>query len=182
VSIWLSERWTRAGKGGTGAAKTGGNYAAGLLPQAEAYENGCAQVLFLDSEEGKYVEELGGMNVVLVHRDGTLITPGSGTILEGITLDSVLQLARDRGHTVEQRPVSLDEWRDGVAAGDIVEMFACGTAAAITPIGELKSASFTAGDMTAPPGEVTMALRQDIADIQYGRAEDRHNWMFRLDA
>jgi branched-chain amino acid aminotransferase len=182
VSIWLSDHWTRAGKGGTGAAKTGGNYAAGLLPQAEAYENGCAQVLFLDSEQGKYVEELGGMNVVLVHKDGTLITPESGTILEGITLASVLRLAQDRGHKVEQRPVTLEEWRDGLDSGDITEMFACGTAAAITPIGELKSSSFTAGDVTAPPGEVTMALRQEISDIQYGRAEDRYHWMYRLDA
>jgi branched-chain amino acid aminotransferase len=182
VSIWLSEHWTRAGKGGTGSAKTGGNYAAGLLPQTEAYENGCAQVLFLDSVEGKYVEELGGMNVVLVRKDGTLITPASSTILEGITLASVLQLARDRGHNVEQRPVTIDEWRDGLVSGDITEMFACGTAAAITPIGELKSATFTAGDITAPPGEVTLSLRQDISDIQYGRSEDRHNWMYRLDS
>ncbi|MFK0003067.1 branched-chain amino acid aminotransferase [Paenarthrobacter sp. NPDC090520] len=182
VSIWLSEQWTRAGKGGTGAAKTGGNYAAGLLPQAEAYDNGCAQVLFLDSVEGRYVEELGGMNVVLVRKDGSLLTPASDTILEGITLKSVLQLAKDAGREVEQRPVTLQEWRDGVASGDIVEMFACGTAAAITPIGELKSASFTAGDITAPPGEVTMELRQHIADIQYGHAADRHGWMLRLDA
>ena len=182
VSIWLSEQWTRAGKGGTGAAKTGGNYAAGLLPQAEAYNNGCAQVLFLDSVEGKYVEELGGMNVVLVRNDGSLLTPASDTILEGITLKSVLQLAQDAGRDVEQRPVTLDEWREGIAAGDITEMFACGTAAAITPIGELKSAAFTAGDITAPPGKVTMELRQQIADIQYGRAKDRHNWMYRLDA
>lgn len=182
VSIWLSEQWTRAGKGGTGAAKTGGNYAAGLLPQAEAYKNGCAQVLFLDSVEGKYVEELGGMNMVLVRKDGSLLTPESSTILEGITLASVLQLARDNGHSVEQRPVTLDEWRDGVASGDIVEMFACGTAAAITPIGELKSDSFTIGDITAPAGEVSMSLRQQIADIQYGRAEDHHKWMHRLDS
>ncbi|MGO4594220.1 branched-chain amino acid aminotransferase [Leifsonia sp. 2TAF2] len=182
VSIWLSDRWSRAGKGGTGAAKTGGNYASSLLPQAEAYEHGCAQVLFLDSVEGKYLEELGGMNVVLVRKDGTLVTPESDSILEGITLDSVLQLARDRGHTVERRKVTLDEWRDGVESGDIVEVFACGTAAVITPIGELKSDTFTVGDITAPPGELTMSLRQELTDIQYGRERDRHNWMYRLDA
>ncbi len=145
VSIWLSDHWSRAGKGGTGAAKTGGNYASSLLPQAEAYEHGCAQVLFLDSVEGKYIEELGGMNVVLVYKDGTLVTPDSDSILEGITLDSVLQLARDRGHTVERRRVTIDEWRTGVESGDIVEVFACGTAAVITPIGELKSDTFTVG-------------------------------------
>ncbi|WP_431220896.1 branched-chain amino acid aminotransferase [Leifsonia xyli] len=182
VSIWLSDHWSRAGKGGTGAAKTGGNYASSLLPQAEAYEHGCAQVLFLDSVEGKYIEELGGMNVVLVHKDGTLITPDSDSILEGITLDSVLQLARDRGHKVERRRVTIDEWRDGVESGDIVEVFACGTAAVITPIGELKSDTFTVGDITAPPGELTMSLRQELTDIQYGRERDRHNWMYRLDA
>ncbi|MEY9950592.1 branched-chain amino acid aminotransferase [Leifsonia sp. EB34] len=182
VSIWLSDHWSRAGKGGTGAAKTGGNYASSLLPQAEAYEHGCAQVLFLDSVEGKYIEELGGMNVVLVYKDGTLVTPESDSILEGITLDSVLQLARDRGHTVERRRVTIDEWRDGVESGDIVEVFACGTAAVITPIGELKSDTFTVGDITAPPGELTMSLRKELTDIQYGRERDRHGWMMRLDA
>lgn len=182
VSIWLSDHWSRAGKGGTGAAKTGGNYASSLLPQAEAYEHGCAQVLFLDSVEGKYIEELGGMNVVLVYKDGTLVTPESDSILEGITLDSVLQLARDRGHAVERRRVTIDEWRDGVESGDIVEVFACGTAAVITPIGELKSDTFTVGDITAPPGELTMSLRKELTDIQYGRERDRHNWMLRLDA
>lgn len=182
VSIWLSDHWSRAGKGGTGAAKTGGNYASSLLPQAEAYEHGCAQVLFLDSVEGKYIEELGGMNVVLVYKDGTLVTPDSDSILEGITLDSVLQLARDRGHTVERRRVTIDEWREGVESGDIVEVFACGTAAVITPIGELKSDTFTVGDITAPPGELTMSLRKELTDIQYGRERDRHGWMMRLDA
>jgi branched-chain amino acid aminotransferase len=182
VSIWLSDHWSRAGQGGTGAAKTGGNYASSLLPQAEAYEHGCAQVLFLDSVEGKYLEELGGMNVVLVKKDGTLVTPDSPSILEGITLDSVLQLARDRGHTVERRRVTIDEWRDGVESGDIVEVFACGTAAVITPIGELKSDTFTVGDITAPPGELTMSLREELTGIQYGRVRDRHNWMYRLDA
>jgi branched-chain amino acid aminotransferase len=182
VSIWLSDHWSRAGQGGTGAAKTGGNYASSLLPQAEAYEHGCAQVLFLDSVEGKYLEELGGMNVVLVYKDGTLVTPDSPSILEGITLDSVLQLARDRGHKVERRRVTIDEWRDGVESGDIVEVFACGTAAVITPIGELKSDTFTVGDITAPPGELTMSLREELTGIQYGRVRDRHNWMYRLDA
>ncbi|GAA1443085.1 branched-chain amino acid aminotransferase [Leifsonia poae] len=182
VSIWLSDRYSRAGKGGTGAAKTGGNYASSLLPQSEAAEHGCAQVLFLDSVEGKYLEELGGMNVVLVYKDGTIVTPESDSILEGITLESVLQLARDRGHKVEQRKVTIDEWRVGVESGDIVEVFACGTAAVITPIGELKSDTFTVGDITAPAGELTMSLRQELTDIQYGRVPDRHNWLTRLDA
>ncbi|MDF2920724.1 MAG: branched chain amino acid aminotransferase [Microbacterium sp.] len=122
VSIWLSEDYARAGKGGTGAAKTGGNYASSLLPQAEAYENECDQVVFLDQDRN--VEELGGMNVVFVYKDGTIVTPQSDSILEGITRDSILQLARDRGHKVEGRAVSLDEWRQGVASGDIVAVAA----------------------------------------------------------
>jgi len=182
VSIWVSTNYSRAGKGGTGAAKTGGNYAASLLPQNEAYDHGCAQVLFLDSVEGRYIEELGGMNVVLVQSDGTLVTPHSDSILEGITRDSILQLAEDRGHAVERRRVSLDEWREGVASGDIVEAFACGTAAVVTPIGLLKGDSFEVGSVDAPAGVLTMSLREELTDIQYGRREDRHGWMTRLDA
>jgi branched-chain amino acid aminotransferase len=181
VSIWLSTKYSRAAKGGTGAAKTGGNYAASLLPQAEAYERGCDQVLFLDAAEGKYIEELGGMNVVLVYKDGTLVTPASDSILEGITRDSVLTLARDRGHTVEERRVSIGEWRDGVASGDIAEIFACGTAAVVTPIALLKGEGFEAGSADAAAGPLTMELRKELTDIQYGRAEDRHGWLTRLD-
>jgi branched-chain amino acid aminotransferase len=182
VSIWLSTDYSRAGRGGTGAAKTGGNYASSLVAQAEAYEHGCEQVLFLDSEEGRYLEELGGMNVVLVKKDGTLVTPESSSILEGITLDSILQLARDRGYATEQRRVTIDEWREGVESGDITEMFACGTAAVIAPIAQIKAADFTIGSADAPAGELTMSLRQELTDIQYGRKADPHEWMVRLDA
>jgi branched-chain amino acid aminotransferase len=182
VSIWLSTHYTRAGRGGTGAAKAGGNYAASLLAQSEAAAEGCQQVLFLDSEEGQYLEELGGMNVVLVYKDGTLVTPKSDTILAGITRDSVLALAEDRGHTVERRQVSIDEWRSGFESGDIVEAFACGTAATVVPIGQLKAPGFSLGSVDAPAGEVTMSLRAELIDIQYGRKPDPHGWMFRLDS
>ncbi|TPX03997.1 branched chain amino acid aminotransferase, partial [Schumannella luteola] len=179
--IWLSTHYTRAGHGGMGQAKTGGNYAASLVAQQEAYEHGCAQVLFLDAQQGEYLEELGGMNVVLVTRDNRLITPDSDSILEGITLDSVLQLGRDRGYTVEQRPVSITEWREGVASGEIVEAFACGTAAVITPISEIKADDF---DIVMPEvaERVSMSLRDELTGIQYGRVEDRHGWLYRLDA
>ena len=181
VSIWLSEDYSRAGKGGTGAAKCGGNYAASLLPQQEALAQGCSQVLFLDPVEGKYLEELGGMNVFLVYRDGRIVTPAlSGSILDGITRSSILQLAIDRGLVVEERRVSIDEWKEGVASGDIVEIFACGTAAVVTPIGELKGKGFSVGDIDAPAGEVTLAIRRELTEIQYGRAPDRHGWMTRL--
>ncbi|MGV8882819.1 MAG: branched-chain amino acid aminotransferase [Rhodoglobus sp.] len=182
LSIWLSTTYARAGKGGTGAAKTGGNYASSLVAQQEAYEHGCAQVLFLDSEEGKYLEELGGMNIVLVKKDGTLVTPQSDSILEGITRDSILQLAEDRGHKVERRRVSIEEWREGAANGDIVEAFACGTAAVVTPIGLIKAEGFEIGSADAEPGELTLSLREELTDIQYGRRPDTHGWMTRLDA
>jgi len=121
--------------------------------------------------------------VFLVYKDGTLVTPSlSGSILEGITRESILQLARDRGMKVEERKVTLDEWKDGVSSGEIVEAFACGTAAVVTPIGQLKGEGFSVGDINAPAGEVTMSLRKELTDIQYGRLPDRHGWLVRLDA
>jgi branched-chain amino acid aminotransferase len=179
VSIWLSTTYSRAGKGGTGAAKTGGNYASSLIAQAEAYEHDCAQVLFLDSEEEKFLEELGGMNIVLVKKDGTLLTPASDSILEGITRDSILQLAEDRGHTVERRRVTIDEWREGAASGDIVEAFACGTAAVVAPIGLLKAEGF---EIRHESTELALSLREELTGIQYGTVEDRHGWIMRLDS
>ncbi|WP_460802192.1 branched-chain amino acid aminotransferase [Microbacterium sp. GXF6406] len=177
VRIWLSETYARAGRGGTGQAKTGGNYASSLLPQAEAYEQGCDQVVFLDQDGN--VEELGGMNVVFVFKDGRVVTPQSDSILEGITRDSLLQLAEDRGHTIERRAVSLQEWRDGVASGEIVEVFACGTAAVVTPIGALVTRD---GDEPQPAGGLALSLREELTDIQYGRRDDKHGWLVRLDA
>ena len=182
VSIWVSTDYSRAGKGGMGSAKTGGNYASSLVAQQEAYDHGCAQVLFLDSSTGEYIEELGGMNVIFVYKDGRVVTPESDSILEGITRDSILQLAKDRGLKVEQRRVSIAEVRAGVASGDIVEMFACGTAAVVTPIAQFKADGYTIGEADAPAGELTMSLRQELTDIQYGRVHDRHGWMTRLDS
>jgi len=181
VKIWLSTEYSRAGRGGTGAAKCGGNYAASLLPQMEAYDNGCAQVLFLDGETGSHIDELGGMNVFFVHGTDTLVTPRlTGSILEGVTRDSIMQLARDRGMTVEERDVTLEEWREGVASGVITEVFACGTAAVVTPIGQVKGKDFTIGQADAPAGDITLSLRQELTDIQYGRVPDRHGWLTRL--
>jgi branched-chain amino acid aminotransferase len=180
ISIWLALGSARAGKHGTGEAKTGGNYAASLLAQNEGYENGCSQVLFLDPETETYIEELGGMNVFFVHRDGKVVTPDlDGTILRGITRDSLVQLLKDRGHQVDERRISLDEVRAGVASGEIVEAFACGTAAVITPIGELKSKNETIA-INSEPGELTVSLRKELTGIQYGTVEDRHGWMHKL--
>jgi len=181
VSIWLSERYSRAGAGGTGAAKCGGNYAASLLPQREASEQGCAQVAFLDSVEHRWVEELGGMNLYFVRADGSIVTPELGdSILEGVTRDSIMRLAADLGHEVVERRVGIDEWRDGVAGGEIAEVFACGTAAVVTPVGTLK---WNGGEATAGDGEigkVTATIRQALVDIQYGRSEDPYGWMTRV--
>lgn len=182
LSIWLSTNFSRAGRGGTGEAKCGGNYAASLLPQQEAYDNGCAQVLFTDAATDT-IDELGGMNIFFVHGDHTLVTPKlNGNILHGITRDSIMQIARDRGLIVEERAVTISEWREGVANGTITEVFACGTAAVITPIGELKAPDFTIGSADAQPGEITMSLREELTGIQHGTVEDRHGWLVRLDA
>ena len=174
VTLWLSEEYTRAGRGGMGAAKTGGNYASSLLPQSEAYEQGCDQVVFLD-EEATYVEELGGMNLYFVFKDGRIVTPALGTILEGITRASIIELAGKMGYQVEERRFSIDEWREGVTSGDIVEIFACGTAAVVTPVGELKWAG---GAAPAPAStDLTFKIRQALVDVQFGRAEDTFGWM-----
>ena len=181
VSIWVALDSARAGKHGTGEAKTGGNYAASLLAQNEGYENGCSQVMFLDAESATYIEELGGMNLFFVYKDGHVVTPSlDGTILRGITRDSVLTLIRDRGIPVEERKVTYDEVRAGYNSGDIVEVFACGTAAVITPVGQLKSREEIIGPENPQPGELTVSLRQELTGIQYGRVADRHNWLVKL--
>jgi branched-chain amino acid aminotransferase len=181
VSVWVTPDYTRAAPGGTGAAKCGGNYAAGLSAQAEAIENGCDQVVYLDAVERKYIDELGGMNVFFVLDDGSLVTPPlTGTILPGITRDSVIKLAGRDGRKVEERPVSLAEWQEGAKSGRIREAFACGTAAVITPIGQVKSAGdeFVVAD--GGTGDVTAELRKQLVDIQRGRAEDPFGWVHRV--
>ena len=182
VTLWISQHYARAGAGGTGAAKAGGNYASSLAGQLEGIENGCDQAVFLDSSTQTYIEELGGMNLFFVTRDNHLVTPElTGSILEGITRDSILELAPSLGLTPQERRIPIQEWKDGVASGEISEVFACGTAAVITPVGELRweggSAPSTAGE---GGGEVTKAIRTALLDIQYGRAEDTHGWMTRL--
>jgi branched-chain amino acid aminotransferase len=181
VSIWVAEEYHRAGPGGTGAAKCGGNYAASLLPQQQAHEHGCQQVCFLDAATNTYLEELGGMNMFIVTADGAVHTPTlTGTILEGVTRQSILQLVTDAGHEVHERAITLEEVKAGVASGEIAEVFACGTAAVITPIGALKGTGFdlTVGDGTAGP--VTNELYGLLTDLQYGRHEDTYGWMTRL--
>jgi branched-chain amino acid aminotransferase len=177
VSIWVSENYTRAAIGGTGAVKCGGNYAASLRAQAEGIEHGCDQVVFLDAVERRFVEELGGMNVFFVFDDGSLLTPPLGTILPGITRDSIIALAKDAGRRVREEPYTIDQWRADAASGRLKEAFACGTAAVISPIGKVCSAK---GDFLisgGAAGQVAMGLRKQLIDIQYGRTNDPHNWI-----
>ncbi|ASR34845.1 branched-chain amino acid aminotransferase [Prauserella marina] len=184
VSVWLSTEYVRAAPGGTGSAKCGGNYAASFLAQAQAVEQGCDQVVWLDAIERAWVEEMGGMNLFFVFGSGAeakVVTPElSGSLLPGITRDSLLRLASDFGHKVEERRISTDEWEKATASGELTEVFACGTAAVITPVGRVKHANgeFTIGG--GEPGELTMKLRAELTGIQEGTRPDPHGWMYEL--
>ena len=185
VSIWLTTSTIRATPGGTGAAKCGGNYAASLAGLAEAVANGCEQVAFVDAVEHKWLEEIGSMNMFFVYADGRIATPAlSGSILEGVTRASVVDLAKDLGHTVEERLISADEWKDGVRSGEISEVFASGTAAVITPIGRVAwpDGDLTIGDHSVDHGvgPVTQSIRSALLDLQYGRTADPRGWLTRL--
>jgi branched-chain amino acid aminotransferase len=183
VSVWLSDDYVRAAPGGTGEAKCAGNYAASLIAQAEAAEHGCDQVVWLDAAEHLWVEEMGGMNLYFVYGSGDqarLLTPTlTGSLLPGITRDSLLRLAADLGYAVQEDRISTRQWQSDCAAGAITEVFACGTAAVITPVGAVKSriAEWTVGDGSAGP--ITMRLRNALLDIQTGAAPDGHGWLRR---
>lgn len=180
VTLWISTVYTRAAVGGTGPAKCGGNYAGSLAAQIEAREHGCDQVMYLDGAEVRWLEESGTMNVFLVTADGELVTPMLGTILEGVTRASVLELATDHGLRAIERQIGLDELRDGCRSGGITEAFAVGTAAVITPIVGFKGDGyeFAVGDNR--PGKTTLAVREHILDIQYGRVPDKRGWLRRV--
>ncbi len=184
VTVWLSREYVRAAPGGTGSAKCGGNYAAAFVAQAQATEHGCDQVVWLDALERRYIEEMGGMNLFFVFGSGSearLVTPElTGSLLPGITRDSLLQLAMDAGFAVEERRISIDELKTGAADGAVTEVFACGTAAVITPVGRVRGESedYVIGD--GQPGPVTMALRDTLTGIQRGTFADTHGWMTEL--
>jgi branched-chain amino acid aminotransferase len=179
LSLWATRDYIRAAPGGTGAAKCGGNYAASLAAQADAIRNGCDQVVFLDAIERRWVEELGGMNIFFVRDDGALVTPPlGGTILAGITRDSILTLARDMGLTVHEEPYSIEDWAADAASGRLAECFACGTAAVVTPIGTVRGdgIDFAVGDGEAA-GPVTERLRDALVGIQRGDRPDPYGWI-----
>lgn len=181
VSLWISQSYTRAAPGGTGAAKCGGNYASSLVAQAEAAKHGCDQVVFLDAAEHRWVEELGGMNVFFVFDDGSLQTPPlSGTILPGITRDSLMTLARAEGLTVREEPYAIDQWRSDARSGRLTEAFACGTAAVVTPIGSVKGPDGEFKIGAGGPGQTTMRIKQKLVDIQRGVGADPYGWVSRI--
>ena len=180
VSIWVSD-YVRAAPGGTGAAKCGGNYAASLVPQGEAMARGHDQVVFLDAVERKWIEELGGMNLFFVFEDGTLLTPAlTGTILPGITRDSLFTLAREEGLNVVEGRYSIDEWRADAASGKLLETFACGTAAVVTSVGKVcgHDGDFTIG--SGGPGQLTQKLKARLVAIQRGQEADSHGWVHKI--
>ncbi|OLT10393.1 branched chain amino acid aminotransferase [Actinomadura sp. CNU-125] len=183
VSVWLSQDYTRAAPGGTGEAKFGGNYAASFAGQAEAVEQGCDQVVWLDAVEHRWVEEVGSMNLMFVYGSGSdarILTPAlTGTLLAGITRDSMLKLAPDLGIQAEEGKISIDEWQAGCESGAITEVFGCGTAAIISPVGHVKGRDreWTIGD---EPGEISMRLREELIGIQYGTKPDPYGWVHKI--
>ncbi len=184
VTVWLSTEYTRAAPGGTGEVKCGGNYAASFAATAEAAANGCDQVVWLDAAEHRWVEEMGSNNLGFVYGSGPgarIVTPAlTGTLLPGITRDSLLQVAEDLGYTAEEGKISVEEWRDGCASGAITEVFGCGTAAVVTPIGTVKGADGQFGVGGGGMGPVTTALRERLVGIQTGAVPDEHGWMLPL--
>ncbi|MET7419359.1 branched-chain amino acid aminotransferase [Dactylosporangium sp. NPDC005555] len=176
VTMWVTQEYSRAAPGGTGAVKTAANYAASLLAQAQAQEAGCDQVVFLDSVERRYIEEAGSNNLFFVY-DGELVTPPlNGSILPGVTRDSVLRLAAHLGLTVTERPYSLDEWREDARSGRLRETFASGTGVVISSIGTARTAD---GEFTiagAVEGPFTTKIRDTLVGIQRGTVEDPFGW------
>jgi branched-chain amino acid aminotransferase len=179
VSVWASRDYIRAAPGGTGAVKCGGNYAPTYLAQKQAAEHGCQQVVWLDAVERRWVEEMGGMNIFWIRRENgrdVLVTPPlTGTLLPGITRDSIRTLAAELGLPTAERPVALDQWRDEAAAGVITEAFACGTAAVLTPIGRVvtEDGSWRAG----AGGDWCGRLRDALVAVQRGTAADTYGWL-----
>jgi branched-chain amino acid aminotransferase len=178
VSLWVSETYSRAGNGGTGEVKTGGNYAGSLLATREAMQKGYSQVLWLDAGEHRFVEEVGAMNIFFV-MDGKLVTPAlGGTILHGITRKSVLELAPDLGIQAEERRIAIEEVIAGIASGRVSEIFGAGTAAVISPVGKIAFAGsdhLVNGNQTGPWAK---KFFDTLTGIQYGEVQDKRGWIY----
>ncbi|MCU0276070.1 MAG: branched-chain amino acid aminotransferase [Acidobacteria bacterium] len=178
VSLWVSDTYSRAGSGGTGEAKTGGNYAGSLLATLEATKKGYSQVLWLDAGEHRYVEEVGAMNIFFVI-DNKLVTPAlSGTILQGITRKSVMELAPELGIAVEERRIAIDEVVAGIASGRVSEVFGAGTAAVISPVGKI---AYRGQDYVVDnnrTGPWAQKFFDTLTGIQYGELADTRGWVY----
>jgi branched-chain amino acid aminotransferase len=182
VPVYISHNYRRAVKGGVGAAKTGGNYAASLRAGSEASERGYSQVLWLDAIEGRFVEEVGAMNICFVYEGNHIVTPPlTGSILPGITRDSVITLGRDLGYQVSEAPVDVNEMLVDIQSGKITEVFGCGTAAVIAPVGKFgyQDNEYLINDFEAGP--VAERLYSELTGIQYGRIEDRFGWIHTIE-
>lgn len=177
IPVYISDTYRRAVVGGTGAAKTGGNYAASLLVTEEAKAKGYSQVLWLDAVEGRYVEEVGAMNICFVYEGKRIVTPElSGSILPGITRKSVLQLAKAMGYETGEERVDVNEMLEDVKSGCITEVFGCGTAAVITPVGKFayRDQEVTVNDYEVGP--ISKQLYEEMTSIQFGEKEDPFDW------
>jgi len=180
VKIYVEDTYVRACQGGVGEAKTAGNYAASLKALLEAQKKGYTQVLWLDGVERRYIEEVGTSNIFFV-LDDTLVTPPlAGTILPGVTRDSVLQLVRDWDYRVEERPIAIDELFEAHAQGRLREAFGTGTAAVISPVGELCYRDECIEINGGQTGALAQRLFEELQDIQYGRRPDPHGWVVRV--
>jgi len=176
VKIWVEDEYVRAVKGGTGFTKCGGNYAASIAAQVKAENNGYTQVLWLDGVHRKYVEEVGTMNVMFLINDTVVTAACVGSVLPGVTRDSIIHILKDWGYKVEERDLSIDELMEAARTGALKEAWGTGTAAVISPVGELcyKGEKVTINNFTT--GELTQKLYDTLTGIQWGRLEDKYNW------
>lgn len=176
VRIWVEQEYVRAVVGGVGYAKTGGNYAAGLMAQEKAHTQGCSQVLWLDAKERQWIEEVGTMNIFFKIKGVFYTPPLAGSILPGVTRDSAIVMLQDMGYDVVESPISIHEIIEAISKGELEEAFGTGTAAVISPVGELMLANdkYLIGD--GKTGDITLKLYEALTQIQYGLAEDPHGW------
>ncbi len=182
LRIRVEDRYVRAVRGGTGAAKTAGNYGSSLFAGEEAHKDGFAQVLWLDGVEQQYIEEVGSMNIAFVLGDELVTPPATGTILEGVTRASVLQLAQDFGMQVAERPITITEVLTAARNGLLREVFGAGTAAVISPVSELSYKDETVVVNNGQVGPLAQHLFDELSAIQRGLKPDRHGWMVEVDS
>jgi branched-chain amino acid aminotransferase len=182
VGVYISDQYRRAVRGGVGEAKTGGNYAASLYVGEEAKAKGYSQVLWLDAVEGRYVEEVGAMNICFVHEGRKIITPPlTGSILPGVTRKSVIELGYDLGYEVSEELVDVHQMLEDVQSGKVTEVFGCGTAAVIAPVGKFgfQEREYIINDYQSGP--VARHLYDELTGIQFGRLPDRFGWTLTIE-